>query len=452
MSKHRIGGILIAVVLLFSAQVLLAADAPKVDQGAPTVTTSAGEAGSATSAASATQAQAKGPVAVPQPSAKAVRYYRSGNWFWAVSVLWGLLVPAVILFTGFSARMRTWATRISRDKWFFTIAVYLVIFTLVTTLIDLPLSYYLDFVREHAYGLSSQTLGKWAEDSIKGTLIGMVIGALFLWVPYLFLKKARQRWWLYTALIALPFMVFMMVIQPIWIAPLFNKFGPMQDKTLEAKILHQADRAGIEGARVFEVNKSVDTNTVNAYVTGIGSSKRIVLWDTTLKKLDPREVLFVLGHEMGHYVLDHIWKSLAIGFFVLLFGLYMVHRSADWALRRFGARFGFTELHDVASLPLILLLFSLFTFVLSPVTLAVSRHFEHEADRFGLEITHDNHSCATAFVKLTNDNLGYPRPGLLYKLWRSSHPPLGERIDFCNSYHPWSDGGQQEYAHLFKQG
>jgi Zn-dependent protease with chaperone function len=390
-----------------------------------------------------------GPVAVPEPTEKAMRYYRSGNVVWAVDTLLGLLVPALFLFTGFSARIRDLARRVGR-KWLFTIALYFILFSLVSFVLTLPWSYYTEFVRQHSYGLSNQTLGKWASDTVKGLLVGLVAGVLFIWVPFLLLKKSPRRWWLYTSLAAIPFIVLMLLVTPVWIEPLFNDFGPMKDKALERDILDLADRAGIEGGRVFEVNKSVDTKAVNAYVTGFGQTKRIVLWDTILAKLDRREVLFVMGHEMGHYVLGHIPKTIVFVSLVLLLTLYVAHRTAGWFISRFRERFRFDSLADVAALPLLMLLTNAFSLVVSPSLMAFSRYQEHQSDRFGLEITHDNRAAAMAFVKLQSENLGNPRPGLLYKLWRSSHPPLGERIDFCNAYRPWETGAPQEFEHLFR--
>jgi len=401
-------------------------------------------------AAPRTSAASPPPVPVPQPSEKAMRYYRSGNVLWAIDVLWGFAVPCLLLFTGFSARLRDAARRIGRNR-FFTIAVYGVLFTLVTFVLDLPLAWYADFVRQHAYGLSDQTAAKWWSDAFTGLGIGCLFTALTLWFPYWLLRKSPRRWWLYTGLAVAPLLAFVLFVTPIWIEPLFNDFRPMKDKALEAQILALADRAGIEGSRVYEVNKSVDTKTVNAYVTGFQNTKRIVLWDTTLAKLAPNEVLLVMGHEMGHYVLGHVPQSIALGTALALLGFWVIHRTAGGLIARYRGRFGFSELADVASLPLIVLLFSLVGFAVSPAILAFTRHEEHEADRFGLEITRDNHGCATAFVKLQQENLSNPRPGLLYKLWRSSHPPLGERIDFCNEYRPWEKGEPLRYGDLIRK-
>jgi STE24 endopeptidase len=391
-----------------------------------------------------------GPVAVPEPSEKAVKYYNSGNILWFVDLFWGLLIPVLFLFTGFSAKIRNWAQKIGK-KWFFVIGIYLIIFTILTFIINLPLGYYEEFLRQHAYGLSNQTFGKWFGDSLKSLIVGLVVGFLFLWIPYILLKKSPKRWWLYVSILAVPFLFLSIIISPIWIDPLFNDFGPMKDKALEGKILALADKAGIEGSRVFEVNKSVDTKAVNAYVTGFMETKRIVLWDNIIAKLNERELLFVMGHEMGHYVLGHVWKTILFLSGLILVTLYAAYRVAGGIINKFKDRFGFDRLSDIASLPLIMLLTGVFMFVVTPIIMAYSRNHELEADRFGLEITKDNHYAATAFVKLQQENLGNPRPGVLYKLWRSSHPPLGERIDFCNSYRPWESGQPLEYEKHLKK-
>jgi Zn-dependent protease with chaperone function len=412
-------------------------------------------ASQASPAPAATAAPASNPappptVPVPTASAKAMRYYRSGNVLWVIDTLWGLAIPALLLFTGFSAWMRDLAQKNGRN-WFFTVVLYAVFFAFADFVLSLPLTYYENFVREHAYGLSSQTAAKFWSDQMIGLAISCVLSVLLLLIIYLLLRVSPRRWWLYMGLASVPLLIVIFFVQPIWIDPLFNHFGPMKNKALEASILNEADRAGIEGSRVFEVAKSVDTNTVNAYVTGFLNTKRIVLWDTIIAKLDTPEILFAVGHEMGHYVLGHVPEGIALGAFLVLLGLWFVHRTAQGLIARYHERFGFTELSDIASVPLMALVFSLVILLLTPAILAVTRHDEHEADRFGLEITHDNYHCATAFLKLQAENLSNPRPGLLYKLWRSSHPPVGERIDFCNEYRPWEKGEPLKYGGLIKR-
>lgn len=389
------------------------------------------------------------PVPVPEASELAMSYYRSGMVWWGIQSVWGFVVLGAILWSGASAWLRTHAQRIGR-KWFFTLALYAAGFTVATWLIDMPLCYLYGYAREHAYGLSNQTLGKWFGDSLTSLGVSVIMTSLVVWVPYLLLRKVPRSWWLITSACAVPFIVLMLLVQPIWIDPLYNEYGPMKDPKLEKDILGLASRAGIEGGRVFEVRKSVDTKAVNAYVTGFRETKRIVLWDTLIAKLDRDEVLFVMAHEMGHYVLGHTWYLIALMSVVVFAALFSIHRGAHAVIARFRDRFGFSELSDIASLPLLLLFFQLAVFILLPPINAVSRYFEHEADRFGLEIRRDGHSAATAFVKLQQENLSNPRPGWVHRLWRASHPSLGDRIEFCNTYRPWAEGQPLRYGDRFR--
>jgi STE24 endopeptidase len=388
-------------------------------------------------------------VRVPDPTPLAVRYYRSGNVLWAVGTGLSLLLPALLLYTGWSARMRSTAVRLGRS-WLGSLMVYALLFTAISAILGLPLAYYEGFVRQHAYGLSNQSLNKWAGDWLKGVGLSGLGLALVLWIPYLLLRRSPRRWWVYAGLASAPIATFLLIVAPVWIDPLFNHFGPMKDRVLEQRILQLAERAGIPGSRVYQVDKSVDTKTVNAYVTGVGATKRIVLWDTILEKLDADQVAFVTGHEMGHFVLGHVATLIGVITLLATLSLYVVHRLAGRLIARFSGRFGFDRLSDFASLPLLLLLSTVVSLITTPLVLAYTRHQEHEADRFGLELTRDNHAAATTFVRLQQENLAIPRPGALYRLWRGSHPSLGDRVDFANRYRPWETGGQLRYGELFR--
>ncbi len=380
------------------------------------------------------------PVAVPPPSAQAVRYHRSGNVIWGIEQLLGLALPAALLFSGLSARLRALAAAAARGHFYPTLVIYLALLSLLLSIVQLPLSYYVGYARERAYGLSQQTLRKWAADQAKGFAVGLVLGAAVLWIPYLLLASSPSRWWIWTGALSLPFFGLVLLVTPVFIAPLFNKFGPMRDKELEAEVLAVAGQAGVDGARVFEVQKSVDTKKVNAYVTGVGKTKRIVLWDTLLARLTPRQTRFVVAHELGHYVLHHVWSNILVSTALTVTSLWGVHRTADLLLARFGARFGFTDIADLASMPLFMLLLSLFAALIGPLLLAWSRHHERAADKFGLDLTGDKQAAASAFVALQEQNLVVPRPGRLYKVFRATHPPIGERVDFINAYRPAGPG------------
>jgi len=388
-------------------------------------------------------------VQVPEPTPIAVKYHNGNMVLWAVGVVLGIAVPAIILFSGFSARLRDFARHLGH-AWFWTISIYVCLFVVLLWAINLPLDFYHGFVREHSYSLSNQSFAKWAGDSIKSLLVSIAFGVALGWIPYLVLRVSPARWWIITSILAVPVFVFVTLIEPIWIAPLFNKFEPMKNKALEREILNLAERAGIEGSRVFEVNKSVDTKKINAYVTGVFRTKRIVLWDTLIAKLNRDQVLFVMAHEMGHYVLGHIWKILVTLCLLTPVTLYLVHRSAKWMISMFKLQLGFQTLQDVASLPLFLLLLNLFSLFLVPFLNAFSRNLEKEADTFALELTQNNYAAASAFVVLGKDNLVHPRPGAIYKIWRASHPSLAERIEFCNNYAPWREGKPLRYAGRFR--
>jgi STE24 endopeptidase len=438
---------LLALLALFVALLALLAT--------PSLATAAPPDEAATSIAADTELpdsdlDERGYVRVPEPSERAKAWYRVGNLRWGLGVLFGLFVPGLILMTGFSAKLRDWTAGRGRRTWVALLS-FLAAYSLIVFLAELPLAYWGSYLQPHAFGLSDQRLGKWFGDELKGLMLGVL--ALWLFVPgtLWFIRKSPERWWIWTSLLAIPIAFLLLMLTPVFIAPLFNDFGPMKDASLEAEILALAERAGIEGSRVFEVEKSLDTNTVNAYVTGLGSTKRIVLWDTIIARLERDELLVVMGHEMGHYVLGHVISSMLLLSLAIPVTLYLVHTIARRLIARNRSRFGFDTFGDVAALPLFSLLITVFSLAAAPVINLWSRHQEHESDRFALEITHDNQACGRAFVELARTNLGNPRPGPLYVLWRASHPTLGDRIDFCNEYRPWETGEPERYQELFRE-
>ncbi|HEY7612667.1 MAG TPA: M48 family metallopeptidase [Gemmatimonadales bacterium] len=389
-------------------------------------------------------------VAVPEPSDLAVRYHRSGNILWAGATALDLLVPAALLFTGLSTRVRHLAARLARGRRFGTIAIYAIAYVLIQALVFLPLSWYAGFVRQHAYGLSTESASGWLSDWAKGVAISAVVAALLLWIPYWLLRVGPRRWWLWTGLLTAPLTVLAMIVLPVYIAPLFDRYGRMRDRALERRIEQLAARAGIPDSRIYEVRKSEETHQVNAYVTGFGGTKRIVIWDTLVDRLGPDEVTFVVGHEIGHFVLRHTLTVIVLATALVTLSLYAVHRVSGWLIGRFGRRFGFDRLDDVASLPLLALVGGIVTLAATPAALALSRWQEREADRFGLELTRNNPAAARAFVRLQEDNLAVPRTGLLFRLWRGSHPDLADRIEFANRYRPWTRGEPLRYGDRFR--
>jgi Zn-dependent protease with chaperone function len=295
------------------------------------------------------------------------------------------------------------------------------------------------YVRAHDYGLSVQTLGKWASDVFKASAIELGLGMAAAWLFFFLLRRFVRSWWLWLAALTVPFAAFLAWIAPLAIDPLFNDFRRLDDGALSSDIVRLAERAGVAGVEIFEVDKAIDTTAINAYVTGFADSHRVVLWDTLLAKTAPDETLAVVTHELGHYVLGHVALGVGLSGIGALAALFFADRIGRFIVNRRGQRLGIRGLADPAALPLWILILSLVSFVGQPVGLAVSRHMEHEADRFGLDLTGNNDAAGRAFVALQRHNLSYPRPARWVVWLRSSHPPLAERIEFANRYRPRSE-------------
>ncbi len=360
------------------------------------------------------------------------------------SILAGLLV----LFSGLSARLRDIAHVMGRSRWV-RLIVYLALYTLVLFVVTYPVTWYDGYVLEHRFGLSDQSFAAWLGDQGKGLMLGLFfVGVLpILWLIYTVIAKSPTRWWLWLGLGALPLIVASTLIEPLVIDPVFNKFTPLRDRHLEARIIDLAERAGIPGRNVYEVNKSAQTKKYNAYVNGFGVSQRIVLWDTTLQGMKEDEILFVMGHEMGHYRLGHIWQGIAFTWILSFALLWVAARITGWAVGRFGERWGFATLDDAASLPLLSLVLTLLVFVAEPATNGYSRRVETQADIFGLEVTRDNDAAARAFLKLGSQNKSNPEPSALVRWVLYSHPTLAERVNLALTYRPWEEGKPNRLYH-----
>lgn len=355
---------------------------------------------------------------------------------------YGVIELLLILALGVSARMRDAALRVTKRPYVVAI-IYVFLFTVVTAIIDFPLSYYAGFVVPHEFRLTHQTFASWLGDEAKALMIGLVF-ALIIVPPALAFIRRFKRWWLGLWIASIPLTIFLVVVVPVIVDPVFNKFEPLRDPILKQRLLDEASRAGIAGSRVYQVNKSKQTTTMNAYVTGLGPTKRIVIWDTTLAKMTSDEIVAVMGHEMGHYVLHHIWKGTAAaiaGTFVILFiGQY----AYEYGLRRWGSRWRASAPGDAATLPWLLVLIAVMNFLGAPIQNGVSRYIEHQADQFGLELTHLNEATASSFVKFAVDSKVNPYPNRFIEFWRYSHPSLARRIDFVLHYKPWEQGKPNE--------
>ncbi|WP_458414399.1 M48 family metallopeptidase [Schinkia sp. CFF1] len=337
-----------------------------------------------------------------------------------------------ILALGFSTRFRNWSEAVTKYS-VIQKAIYVFWLSLVSFVVMLPI-HFTTYQFSKVYGISTSTFPIWMKDQFTDFWINYVLLVLLASVVYLLIRKYEKRWWFYAWAISVPFTIFLMFIQPVIIDPLYNDFYPLKDKQLEEKILGLASQAKIPAEHVYEVNMSEKTNALNAYVTGIGSNSRIVLWDTTLNKLNDDEVLFIMAHEMAHYVKKHIYIGTGAYLIISFIGLFLASRILKWSVLKFDKPLKLRGVQDIAGLPLLLLIISLLTFLSSPLSNAFSRYLEHTADVYAIEMTKDKAPAISGFQKLTIAGLSEVNPPAFVKWLRYDHPTMLERLNFLENF------------------
>jgi Zn-dependent protease with chaperone function len=384
---------------------------------------------------------------------KAVAYSRAAYTLYFVSYFLSFAVLLLLLRLGVAARFRDFAERITGRRWLQAF-VFVPLLFLSCDICDLPVRLYWHSLSLR-YEQSVQHWGSWFWDWTKEELVGTFFALVLVLILFAVIRRSPRRWWLYFWIAALPILLGIIFINPLVIDPLFNKFEPLDKEhpQLVDAIQKLTLNAGvpIPRDRIFLMRASEKSNELNAYVTGVGASKRVVVWDTTLQKTANDEALFILGHELGHYVLGHVWKGFLYGALALLVALYLIFRGLHWMLGRWGRTWQLYGLEDWASLAAFLLLLQIVMFVASPVVNGVSRMQEHAADVYGLEVIHgivpnSEEVAAHAFQILGEVDLSDPNPPAFITFWLYSHPPLAERLIFAHSYDPWSKGESPKYV------
>ncbi len=362
--------------------------------------------------------------------ATALRYSRGGWALWLVGSLLGIGLPALVAFSGTAGRMAEAIARHVRARPLRD-AAFIAVLTLGLRALGLPLALY-RFHRETAYGFATQSLASWLGDEVKEMLVGLVAALIFLLPVWAVIRRFPRVWWLIASAIGVSFSVLAIAVAPVFVAPLFNTFTPLKDETLKQRILDLAHREGIPAEDVYEVDASRQSRHDNAYVVGLLGTQRIVLYDTLIAGYDPEEVEFVMGHEMGHYILNHVWKGVAVASAVIVLGAFLLHRGMGSLVSRHAVRFRFREVGSIASLPLAMALLSAYLLVMEPVTSAASRFMEHQADVFALEAIGGRRDVAvSAFQRMAARNLSDPNPPAIVELLIYSHPSIGNRIRFA---------------------
>lgn len=389
----------------------------------------------------------------PDKLARAIALSRIRNILDIAGTLWGMVFLWLLLVLRAWSGIEKWAQRISSQRWvqglvFF--AAYIGLTALAGAVIDATGNYY-----ERAYGISVQGWGSWLGDQGKLLGLGLVFGVpvllLFNWIV-----RRWRRYWLGIWVVTLPILVFFLLIFPL-LVPLFYQQEALQKNhaALVEKIETLVARTGIDipSSRMYLIKASEKSTGINAFVAGIGPTKRYVMWDTATDQMPDDQVLFVFGHESGHYVLHHIPKELAGDAAGLFFVYWACAGFAAWVVRRYGARWGAVDLASRTGFVVLLFAISIAGFLTEPASSAFSRHFEHQADIYGQEAIHGivadpQKTAVGAFNKLGESWLEDPNPNPLIEFWLYDHPSVEHRAEFAEHYDPWVNGGHGEF---FKQ-
>jgi Zn-dependent protease with chaperone function len=374
----------------------------------------------------------------PDKLQRAIEYAHAGYRLHFVSELWAIVILTMIIASGLSARFRDWAGAVSKRR-FVQALVFVPLLLITNDVLYLPANIYGQHL-ELKFDQSIQTWPSWLWDWTKTELLVLVCAVPLMYLLYAIIRRSPRRWWLYFWLATLPMIVAVMYLEPMIIEPMFYRFQPLGDKhpALVNQLEELVTRAGlsIPPSRMFEMKASEKLNSLNAYVSGFGASQRVVVWDTTLEKLTTPETLFVFGHEVGHYVLNHIRDSLLLLALALLALLW----AGSHVVRRLVPDVG-----DWTSLPVILLMVGIVGAISEPVVNTYSRWQEHQADIYGLEVVHgvvpDSAAVAAhSFQVMGEIGLDEPNPNRFIEFWLFTHPSISSRVAFVQSYNPWANG------------
>ena len=383
----------------------------------------------------------------PDKLQRAIEYAHAGYWLHFTSEIYAIVILVAIVATGLSAKFRDWAEAASKRR-FVQALVFIPLLLVTNDLLYLPANLFGQHL-ELKFDQSIQSWPSWFWDWTKSELILLACGVPLAWLLYAVIRRSPRRWWLYLWLATLPLIVTVMYLEPMVIEPLFYRFEPLAQThpDLVNQLEHLIARGGlaIPPDRMFEMIASEKLNSLNAYVSGFGGSKRVVVWDTTLQHLSTPETLFVFGHEMGHYVLGHIRNSLLWLSVLLLILLWIGSHIMRWTIARWGSKWRIRDTGDWASVPLLLLIVAVFSFVTEPVINSYSRWQEHQADIYGLEVTHgvvpDSATAAAhSFQVMGEIGLDEPNPNRFIEFWLFSHPSTSDRLTFAETYNPWMKG------------
>ncbi|HKF05830.1 MAG TPA: M48 family metallopeptidase [Candidatus Sulfotelmatobacter sp.] len=357
--------------------------------------------------------------------AKSDAYFEGGYWL----ILWDLVVTLVVMWLllhfRWSARMRNLAERITRFRPLQTV-LYWIQFFIVTSVLSFPMTVYEGFFRERKYDLMNQTFGGWMRDQVVGWAVGLVLGAILMVPLFGIVRRLGRTWWVWGAALMIVFAAFVSLIGPVYIAPLFNQYKTLHDTRIKYSILSMARANGIPARDVYEFDASKQSNRVSANVSGFAGTMRISLNDNLLNRCTLPEIETSMGHEMGHYVLNHSYKGLVMFGVVIVVAFGFLNWAIDYALTRWGAAWDIRGIGDVAVLPLAVIVFSLFFFLATPINNTITRTMEFEADMYGLNAARQ--PDAEANVDMLLGEYRKLNPGTVEEFLFYDHPSGRTRI------------------------
>lgn len=373
----------------------------------------------------------------PEQRAKSDAYYEGGYFLPLVDLAYGLAAAALILWSGWSRRMREFAQRVTRRP-FLVAMLYAVGWLATMFVLNLPWASYTGFVREHAYGLATQGYGAWLGDGLIALGVSIVLGAPAIAGLYAAVRRAGRAWWAWAGGLTLLFVLFGAMIAPVYISPLFNDFQPLPAGNLRDSILSLARANRVPAEEVYQFDASRQTTRISANVSGMFGTTRVSLNDNLLRRTSDAEIRAVMGHEMGHFVLNHGLRLTIYLSLLLTLGYLVVARVLDWAIARWGARWGVSDRADPAGLPAAVAILSIFLTVLTPVQNSIIRQAEAEADAYGLASAREPHGFAMAAMRLST----YRKiePGPWEEMLFYDHPSGYDRVKRAMT---WLDENQQ---------
>jgi STE24 endopeptidase len=318
----------------------------------------------------------------PDKTARSDAYFEGGYWMILWDFLYGVVVALLLLNLRWSARMRDLSERVTRFKPVHTF-VYWLQYLILTSILFFPGTVYEDYFREHKYGLATQTFGPWMGDQMKELAVNAVLGGLLAMLLFGVVRRLPRTWWIWGAAVTIVFLIFTVLISPVYIVPIFNKVTRLDNPKIVDPILSMARANGIPAKDVYEIDASRQSTRMSANVSGFANTMRITLNDNLLRRGSPEEIQAVMGHEMGHYVMNHVYKLIMSFSIVIVLAFVYLRWSLDWTLQRWGEKWQIRGVGDTAVLPLVLLLVAIFGFVTTPVFNSLIRTQEYEADMYG---------------------------------------------------------------------